>query len=273
MDTALWVAVLGVLAAIIGVVAAWLSRVKRHEIRVHSQSASDNLVAIAAMQADGIKPSEVAASTVAPIPKESDAPSVGTSTQPDLANPPAPEVARLLRRIPRLSVQKGELSFLKEAGRRCGAQVEELNLSGCEEEVRDADLSCLREFPNVTDLNLSGCREITDAGLRHLRALKKLERLRLNDCDWLDGSGLHYLANLTELVELRISGKRLKDSGVAGLAECKNLRKLDFGMNVDAPSPPVVKQLKRALPNCTIKAMSAALDWDDEIGAIERALE
>ncbi|MHB1422003.1 MAG: hypothetical protein ACYC3I_02165 [Gemmataceae bacterium] len=48
-----------------------------------------------------------------------------------------------------------------------------------EEDTADDDLFFLSAFPQLRDLDLINCGEITDAGLTHLHTLKRLESVHL----------------------------------------------------------------------------------------------
>jgi hypothetical protein len=52
---------------------------------------------------------------------------------------------------------------------------------------------------SLTDLNLDGCKGITDTGLQYLSSLSALAQLSLSGCDKLTCAGLENLYNLLKV--------------------------------------------------------------------------
>jgi len=79
-----------------------------------------------------------------------------------------------------------------------------LNLSE-NRKITDLGLSRLAVLPILTRLNLSSCN-ITNQGIPHLAALKKLEYLDLSYCNRISDEGLRALKPLNRLVFLDLQG-------------------------------------------------------------------
>ena len=83
-------------------------------------------------------------------------------------------------------------------------QVTELDLSDCPD-ITDAGLLHLQSLPHLTHLNLSGCHHITDTGLGNLSSLVQLTHLNLSNCNDITNDGLPRLHRLTQLTHLNLS--------------------------------------------------------------------
>jgi hypothetical protein len=59
----------------------------------------------------------------------------------------------------------------------------------------DKLLKIIKLYHNLTSLDLSDCKRITDVGLAHLRSLP-LQNLNLSDCNRISNIGLYYLKTL-----------------------------------------------------------------------------
>ncbi|MEX2120738.1 MAG: hypothetical protein WD847_14195 [Pirellulales bacterium] len=98
--------------------------------------------------------------------------------------------------------------------------------------VRDEGLAHLRNLAKLRWLQLSNTK-ITDNGLMHLSAIRSLENLGLSNTDVTD-AGLEYLRQLHGLKDLSLHGTNVTGKGVA--------------------------DLKKAIPNCTIRPSSDELE-------------
>jgi hypothetical protein len=96
-----------------------------------------------------------------------------------------------------------------------------LSLKGCRKLTNGA-FEALQGHPALTELNLYGCR-LTDKGLMPLMSLN-LVSLRLGHTRVRD-EGLAYLAQITTLQELHFDQEELSDAGVAQLT---SLTRLEF---------------------------------------------
>ena len=83
-------------------------------------------------------------------------------------------------------------------------------------ETSDDDLKILSEFPNLTTLNLSGCKKITNVGLEQLAIKPDLTCLDLSDTQ-IDDAGLKQLSILTRLTSLDLKWCNITDSGLEHL--------------------------------------------------------
>ncbi|HEV3003157.1 MAG TPA: hypothetical protein VGX78_01795 [Pirellulales bacterium] len=102
--------------------------------------------------------------------------------------------------------------------------VTEINLVG--RAIGDSELTCLRQFPEVRNLNLERTW-ITDAGMAHIARLTRLETLNLFGTGITD-AGLRNLNNLRDLRELRLSVTKLTDAGLDQLTGLARLESLEL---------------------------------------------
>ena len=82
-------------------------------------------------------------------------------------------------------------------------------------------------FPNLTVLNLNGCRKIKDNGLAYLSPLSSLTCLSLRNTS-ITNAGLVRLSTFTNLSCLELSDNRFADAGLAHLSALTNLTHLVF---------------------------------------------
>lgn len=98
--------------------------------------------------------------------------------------------------------------------------------------VSDAKLSCLREMPNLTRLDL-WYGEVTDEGLREVGRLKNLEVLKLTATKVSD-AGLEHLRGCANITELDLVATEVTDAGIKHLAPFKKLHKLSLSNVTEA---------------------------------------
>jgi hypothetical protein len=104
-------------------------------------------------------------------------------------------------------------------------RITSLNAGG---QMTDAVLERLVRVDQLTSLNLSGSKRVTDAGLGHLRALPRLERLELTGCPITD-AGLEVLRHLGRLRGFFLYHHRgVTDTGLANLSFCDQLERVDL---------------------------------------------
>ena len=107
-------------------------------------------------------------------------------------------------------------------------QLRELDLSGCEE-VTDGSVSELRRLFSLEKLDLSFCNQITDASLIVLAGLPALRFLNLNWCYGVTDAGLSALGQCQTLESLSLwSCEDVTDAGVEALASLPALRTLEL---------------------------------------------
>jgi internalin A len=88
--------------------------------------------------------------------------------------------------------------------------------------INDEDLNCLRDFPQLENLALRGCKNLTDAALAPCEELAKLDYLDISDTNLGDGA-IAQLRNCSQLTLLWANDTKLTD---AGLVDAGALRKL-----------------------------------------------
>jgi len=120
------------------------------------------------------------------------------------------------------------------------------------ETVRDADLMCLRQFPQLSSLDLNNTK-ITDAGLRHVSALTP-------DLSWLSLShtaitdaGLEHLRGLIWLDTLWLIDTEITDAGLERLAEFKYTDLCNLELTGTKVTDAGVAAFQRAYPKCKIE--------------------
>lgn len=96
------------------------------------------------------------------------------------------------------------------------------------QQITDADLELVREFPNLTGAALSNFAKITDAALIPIASVPKLERLRIHHCPITD-AGLAHLSNVATLKVLELTGTQISDAGLVHLQKLESLEDLWVG--------------------------------------------
>ena len=120
------------------------------------------------------------------------------------------------------------LAFLESLHPENRLRIRQLNLSGTK--INNSFLARLSSLtPNLQDLNLTKCPDITDDGLEHLASLKELRNLSLEGCYRITDDGLKHLSPLKELRNLSLEGcDRISDNGLKHLASFTELRSLSL---------------------------------------------
>lgn len=95
-------------------------------------------------------------------------------------------------------------------------------------DIEDHHLDAIGSLKQLTALNLSDCRQITDKGINRLKELQNLKELYLAGCTELTSACLLDLKVLTELTKLDISSVNIRDEDIVHLKELKNLKMLDI---------------------------------------------
>ena len=91
---------------------------------------------------------------------------------------------------------------------RLSETLTDLNLDGCRA-VTDRGAASLGALTALRELNLGNCPEVTDAGVASLRALTGLERLSLRGCCLITDAGMEQLLPLVRLQELVVEGCKM----------------------------------------------------------------
>jgi hypothetical protein len=94
--------------------------------------------------------------------------------------------------------------------------------------VTDAVLAKLAELDQITGLDLSGSRQITDEGLLQLAGMPQLQHLNITDTALTDRA-LEVLQRLPNLRTFEMTWhRRVTDAGVANLRYCHGLERVDL---------------------------------------------
>ena len=85
-----------------------------------------------------------------------------------------------------------------------------------EDSLTDEDLlKALQENHEITQLDLTNCKNITDAGLAHIKHFQWLKSLKLHDCKKITDEGLSHLTGLSQLTLLYLRGSvEITDEGL-----------------------------------------------------------
>ena len=128
-------------------------------------------------------------------------------------------------------------------------RLEELDLSGCRQ-ITDEGLGGLAGQPHLVRLSLDRTA-VTASGLGHLAGLPRLEMLSLHECRGVTDDIVEPLLALPGLKQVRLSGTRVTDAIYPGLSRLSGLEGID--LNGTAVSSKMVERLRRQLPNCQVR--------------------
>ena len=105
--------------------------------------------------------------------------------------------------------------------------------------VTDEGLAVVARFRELSFLNVSRCRGVTDRGLAHVRNLAYLRTLRLSGTNITD-QGLQHLSGLQRLVNLHVETTSVTPQGLKRLGPRPELKTL----KVNGVEPAVVAELR-----------------------------
>ncbi|MFC1735980.1 redoxin domain-containing protein, partial [Candidatus Hydrogenedentota bacterium] len=117
--------------------------------------------------------------------------------------------------------------------------------------LRDEDLACLSQFPNLERLTVSG--RFGNEGMAHLAGLTSISSLRISSSlPDLNDDGLSYLAGMKLLNDLDIRGN-FTDEGLPHLETLKGLKSLRIRSQNDKEfSTDAIELLRSKLPNVLV---------------------
>ncbi|MEX0711148.1 MAG: hypothetical protein WD278_02285 [Pirellulales bacterium] len=122
--------------------------------------------------------------------------------------------------------------------------------------VTGPGLQHLSSLLNLESLSLEHS-SVRDEGLAHLRDLAKLRWLQLSNTNVTD-DGMPHLSAIRSLEGLFLSNTDVSDAGLGHLHRMNGLKQLDLtGTNVTGRG---VANLKKAIPNCTIRPSPEELE-------------
>lgn len=209
MTRAQSILLLGLLAGLLGLV-VWIRSGDRPAAA--PISAGDTATALASAPAIPDQPALAPAQRSAASTPIASLPATGPETAPPSARDEFALAALLRARLPD---RFGELSNEEIQA------LTDLNLRGAE--LTDADLSLLRDLPNLEHLSLYGS-PVTDAGLVHLAGLTKLQTVILRGTE-VTGVGLQHLPT-QNLTALHLCNSAITAEDLAHTPVMPNLEKL-----------------------------------------------
>ena len=110
-----------------------------------------------------------------------------------------------------------------------------------------------RYLPNLTQLTILGCHNLTDQGLVYLSTLRNLTHLTISDLNdsMITRAGILALANLINLTELRLVDSILIPNWIEALSSLTNLRRLNLWGSTDMITDAKLPELVNTFPNLT----------------------
>jgi Leucine-rich repeat (LRR) protein len=93
--------------------------------------------------------------------------------------------------------------------------------------ITDDGINELKKLPNLEDLNLTGCKALTDKGFARVGELKGLRSLSLSSTN-ITNDSVALLKGLTRLEKLNLSTTRVDDGALAHLEGMTELRELNL---------------------------------------------
>ena len=112
--------------------------------------------------------------------------------------------------------------MIEQDGKMPGRRVVGISFNG-RNEFNDSDLQLLKAFTNLTKMNLSGCKQITDVGVKEFINLTELD---LSFCTQITDAGVEEIIRRRNLTNLKLSKTGITDIGLIELKELKNLTDL-----------------------------------------------
>ncbi len=156
-----------------------------------------------------------------------------------------------LRFVPKLLILKLVSNPITDEGLahlRHAPHLEELQLHGCRN-VTDAGMVHVGKLKQLRHLDL-GATKIGDAGLAHLSELSHLEHLDLMHYTKITNAGIAHLAGLQKLTYLRMSFTKVADRGLVHLESLRDMKVLVLGKTKVTEGG--VARLRAALPGCNV---------------------
>lgn len=133
--------------------------------------------------------------------------------------------------------------------------LEQLDLTLCD--VTDESLQPFGDLKNLRSLKLRGT-QIKGPGLQHIAKCQSLESLQLSELSPFDSDDLRHLVGHPRLKSLNLSGTRLDKRAVEHLQRISTLELLE--MNDSGVGEADVRELRAALPKCTVEAVKLFTD-------------
>ena len=111
--------------------------------------------------------------------------------------------------------------------------------------VTNGDLEYLQYFPNLENLDPSGCKNITDIGLDHLAKIKTLRSLNLTSLQ-LNDSGWQSVGGLKQLTSLNLTKSNISKQNIFYLSLLENLTH-DLPKFEEIHKPEIVSEKKEGI--------------------------
>jgi Leucine-rich repeat (LRR) protein len=158
-----------------------------------------------------------------------------------------------LAHVPQLTELRLQANHLRDSDLRYVAghtQLRHLTLEGNSGNyVTDKGLAVIANFRELSFLNISNCRSVTDCGLAHVSGLRYLRTVRLSGTG-VTNEGLAHLSGLTRLVNLHVDRTAVTPEGLKQLGPRPDLRTLRI--EIDNVPPYAASDLKQQFANAVI---------------------
>ena len=119
------------------------------------------------------------------------------------------------------------ISSLVDQIKEIAPRVKNINLANSN--ITDTDLKVIiKLFPNLEELYIDGCDNISNDGLHDLKQLNNLRYLDISGTYKISDEGVEYLRELQHLQYLNLSWSTITDKGVQHLEKLQNIRHLSL---------------------------------------------
>jgi hypothetical protein len=111
------------------------------------------------------------------------------------------------------------------------SNLKKLNLAKTNVTDDHIKLLLLKRNNNISDLNISDCRYLTDTCMSYITSFPNLQNLNLSYSCFITERGISYLSGNNSLISLNLSDFCYAKNSLVHIAKIKNLEKLDISYN------------------------------------------
>jgi hypothetical protein len=102
-----------------------------------------------------------------------------------------------------------------------------INLTACKN-ITDDGLVHFSKLVNLTSINFTSCNKITSNGMMHLLGLTQLTNLNITSCVNVKDPGMEYLVNMMKLNTIKLGSIGITNIGLSFLSHLVNLTEVDI---------------------------------------------